>query len=267
MSAAASELRPRAVTEPHTRLLRCALEVDESHAYWQRSDGSTRARAEQAFSEYWFGARSMARVEVLLANMHARFDAFPAALRTLHRWPDMSFDVRRVVCHWHLQLSDPLYRAFSGEFLVERRASIRPHVTRDLVYAWVRERLGRGSVSTHLQWASKLLSAAYSAGLVTSNRDPRPLDTPRVEPLVLEYLLYLLRGVEFEQPLLDNPYLASVGLVDSALDERLRRFPAASIRLVRQGKLVEMSWQWPDLEAWGRARFPDAPVLATGSGP
>jgi hypothetical protein len=50
--------------------------------------------------------------------LRARFDAFPNALHVLQRWPHMSPDTRRVVCHWHLQLSDPLYRDFTGTFLV-----------------------------------------------------------------------------------------------------------------------------------------------------
>lgn len=237
--------------EPHTRLLRCALEVEDSRSYWQHTDGSRRASAEEAFTEYWFGARSLPRIEVLLANMHARYDAFPAALRTLHRWRDMSPDVRRVVCHWHLQLSDPIYREFSGEFLVERRASIRPSVTRDIVFDWVAARLGRGSVSTQLQWASKLLSAAYAAGLVTSNRDPRELDTPRIEPLALEYILYLLRETQFEGTLLENSYLRSVGLVEPLLDERLRKLDG--LQFARQGNIVDFGWRFANLDAWANA--------------
>lgn len=240
--------------EPHTRLLRCALEVEDSRSYWQHTDGSRRASAAEAFTEYWFGARSLPRIEVLLANMHARYDAFPSALRTLHRWRDMSPDVRRVICHWHLQLSDPIYRAFSGDFLVERRASIRPSVTRDVVFDWVAGQLGRGSVSTQLQWASKLLSAAYSAGLVTSNRDPRDLDTPRIEPLALEYILYLLRETQFEGSLLDNPYLRSVGLVDHVLDERLRKL--SGLQFARQGNIVDFNWRFANLDAWADANDP-----------
>ena len=76
-------------THLHTRLLKCALEVEESRAYWAHTDGSTVVTAQQAFDEYWFGARSLAWVETLLTNMRARFDAFPCALQTLHRWPAM----------------------------------------------------------------------------------------------------------------------------------------------------------------------------------
>jgi hypothetical protein len=253
------EARPREVHVRHTRLLRCALEIEDSRSYWQQADGTRTASAAEAFEAYWFGARSLPRVEVLLANMHARYDAFPSALRALHGWRDMSPDARRVICHWHLQLTDPIYRAFSGEFLVERRASIRPSVTRDVVYEWVaQQEQDRWTASTQLQWASKLLSAAYSAGLVTSNRDPRELDTPRIEPLALEYLLYLLREVEFEGDLLDNPYLRSVGLAHGLLDERLRKL--GGLRFGRQGHVIDFGWRFANLDEWAAANLQPSPL-------
>ena len=91
---------------------------------------------------------------------------------------------------------------------------------------------GRWTMATKVQFASKLLSAAYAAGLVASRRDPRPLTVPRVPDDALEYLLYLLREVEFEGTLLDNPYVASVGLdgrpvcsISVTTSPALRRMP------------------------------------------
>lgn len=92
--------------------------------------GPAAGRAERAFSAYWFGARSQPRVELLLANMRVRFEAYPEALAVLRSWPDMDPDTRALVCHWHLQLADPLYRAFTGELLPERRASAPGEITR-----------------------------------------------------------------------------------------------------------------------------------------
>ncbi len=244
--------QPHEVTQVHTRLLKCALELEDCRAYWVHADGSEGATVQTAFAEYWFGAKSLARIEVLLANMRARFDAFPAALETLHRWAHMAPDTRQVICHWHLQLADPLYRAFTGEYLVSRREGPRVEVTRDLVVAWVGDQgPGRWTMATRIQFASKLLSASLSAGLVATNRDPRPLLTPRVPGEALEYLIYLLREVQFEGTLLKNPYVASVGLDASLLEERLRALPALAFR--RQGDLVEFGWRYPDLRSWANA--------------
>lgn len=244
--------RPREQTEVHTRLLKCALEVEDSRAYWAHADGSTIAVAQRAFDEYWFGARSLARIQVLLANMRVRFDAFPTALDVLHRWPHMTPETRRVVCHWHLQLADPLYRSFTGEYLVSRRVGARVEVTRDLVIGWIgREGSERWTMPTRIQFASKLLSAAFSAGLVAANRDPRPVVIPRVPDDALEYLIYLLREVQFDGTLPLNPYVASVGLEGSSLEDRLRGLPGLAFR--RQGDLLDYGWQYPDLRAWSDA--------------
>ena len=167
----------RETTAVHTRLSQCALEVEDSRAFWARADGpaAVGVPAQQAFDEYWFGARSLPRVEVLLANMRARFDAFPAALAVLHGWPHMEPEARRVICHWHLQLTDPLYRSFTGGYLAERRAGTRPEVTRDLVAGWVGlHGPDHWTMTTRIQFASKLLSAAYSATWSRRTGTPAP---------------------------------------------------------------------------------------------
>jgi len=160
----------------------------------------------------------------------------------------MTPDTRACICHWHLQLSDPLYRAFTGTFLVDRR-TMRPEITRDRVIAWVGEQGGeRWTMPSRIQLASKLLSAAFSAGLVGRNRDPRPLTWPRVDDVALTYLMYLLRGVDFDGSMLENPYLRSVGLDADTVARTFQRSSALQIR--RQSGLVDISWQHDGLLAW-----------------
>lgn len=258
--------RPREATEVHTRLSKCALEIENSRAFWAHVDETTKVDPQLAFDQYWFGARSLARIEVLLTNMRARFSAFPSALAVLHRWRHMSPDTRRVICHWHLQLADPLYRRFTGAYLVERRCGPRPEVTRDLVVGWVgRQGPGRWTMSMRIQFASKLLSAAYSATLVTSNRDPRPIGLPRVPDEALEYLMYLLRETEFEGSILDNPYTSSVGLEGTILEERLRGLPGLAFR--RQGDLIDFGWRHRDLRMWADDRLCDDELRLAGAAP
>src|SRR5688572_26959097 len=126
-----SEDTPAEVTEAHSRLLRCSLCVEESRAYWSHVDPATpRASSSVAFVGSWFGTKSEAWTTELLANMRVRLDAFPAALRVLAGWRAISPEVRRLLCHFHLQLTDPLYRRFTGEYLPERRDSLRSDVHR-----------------------------------------------------------------------------------------------------------------------------------------
>jgi hypothetical protein len=248
---------PKEITEVHIRLLKCMLEPENSRAYWAHADGSTPVDVQRAFAEYWFGARSLPRVQMLLANFRVRFGAFPAALGVLHRWADMPPDTRRLICHWHAQLADPLYREFSGCYLPERRDGHRAEVTLDLAVNWVKQHgQPQWQMATRIKFASNLLSTARAAGIVTGNRDPRPVASPRVDDDALEYLFYLLRGVQFAGTLLDNPYLRSVGLTGGLLEDRLRRL--RSLRLRRQGNLADFEWQYSDLGQWaegtGKAR-------------
>jgi len=255
--------RPAEVMQVHTRLLKCSLDLEESRAYWRHSAAPDLVTPERAFTEYWFGARSLPRVALLLTNFRARFDAYPAALAVLQRWPDMDLATRRVVCHWHLQLSDPLYRAFTGTYLLERREQT-PQVRRDAVTAWVgTQGPSRWTMATRIQFASKLLTAANVAGLVIGIRDPRPLAFPQVPDEALTYLLYLLRELQIAGTLLDNPYLASVGLAGPELDTRLRSLDA--VRFRRQGSLVELEWTHSNLAAWAATRHPASPTHAGAS--
>jgi hypothetical protein len=253
---------PRECTALHTRLLKCTLEAENARAYWRRmhsAGGPVTARRVQ--EEFWFGARSAGRVVILLANFRARFDAFPPALEALALWHAMEPQTRRVICHWHLQLSDPLYRRFTGEFLLERRQRRPAEVSLTPVLQWVGElSASRWGPATRIQFASKLLSSAMAAGLIASRRDPRPLTLPPIDDLALGYLLYLLKGTRFEGSLLANPYLHSVGLVGPDLERRLKTIPG--LRFRRQGDLVDFGWQYSGLGAWSRAVLERPPAAA-----
>lgn len=258
---------PSEVIELHTRIMKCALEVEDCRAYWARvpAGGSATVRPEQVFDEFWFGARSLPRVVDLLANMRRRFDAYPSALGVLGRWAEMPPEARRLICHWHLQLADMLYRRFTGEFLVARRDRLASEVTRDEVREWVETQSSRWTRASCIKIASNLLSAAHSAGLVTSTRDPRPLAYPRPNDEALTYLLYLLREVRVEGSLLANPYLASVGLSGPELDARLRALPDLGFR--RQSELIDFGWAHPSLTAWADARWgAGSPPASSASG-
>lgn len=255
---------PPEETSVHTRLLKCALELEETRAWWSHvdPDGPPPDPAE-AFEQYWFGDRSLARVRVLFTNMRARYGAFPSAARVLHHWRPADPDTRLPICHWHLQLSDPLYRAFTGDLLVQRRDGPEPTITRDRVVRWVSDQgPGRWTMATRVQFASKLLGSARAAGLVASSRDPRPLRVPRVSDAALTYAMYLLRQVDFAGTLLDNPYLRSVGLDGGALADRLRALP--DLRFGRSGSATDFGWRHADLESWAAATV--APTLATPGG-
>ncbi len=242
-------LRPREEDRIHTRVLKFTLEAANSRIFWAESDSQRPMKAEEAFEAGHFGHRSLDRLRELLTNLRARYEAFPAALQVLHRWQCMGGDTQKLICHWHLQLSDPLYRQFSGTFLPDLLLQGQPTISKQQLVTWLGDvGGGRWSGSTRLQLASKLLSTAHSAGLIQGKRDPRPIVFPLVPDEALAYLLHLLREVDFEGTLLANPYLRSVGLEDGLLTDRLKRLP--DLGFGRQGELVDMGWKHGDLAEW-----------------
>lgn len=231
------------VTAIHTRILRLTLAVQESRAYWEAVDPSLKgaARVERAFTERWFGNKSLARVKLSLSNFAARFDAYPEALETLRTWRPVELGTRALVCHWHLQLSDPLYRKFTGDWLPARLDDGRRQFDRDTVARWIAD-VGQTALapSTRFQFATKLIRAADEAGLVSSSKEgPRTALTPRVPDEALGYLVRLLQLVPHEGTWQANPYFRSVGLTPELIDTRLRRLPDVTYR--RMGELVELT--------------------------
>jgi len=238
-------------TEVHTRILRVTLAEPECRAYWQHVDLTVpvEKRSAIAFEHRWFGARTMPRVRTLIATLAQRFDETPDALAALRSWRSAPVEVRVLVCHWHLQFSDAVYRAFTGGYLVQRRADGRPTVDRDQVERWVHSTWGeRWAAPTRLKFAGNLLTAAGEAGLVAGRTNPRQLVVPRVSDDALTYLLQFLRNVRIEGSFLRNPYLASVGLDESVLPARLASLRGVHYRQL--GDVVDIEWSAPNLRAW-----------------
>ena len=192
----------------------------------------------------------MARVQTLIRQFDWQFGSLPQALPVLNSWSEVDADTRRLVCHWHLQFSDPLYRAFTGTFLPGRIAAGRPEVTKDLVVQWIESiNPGQWQTRTRMRIANNLFHASKEAGLSESSRDPRTATSCYVTDLGVSYLANILREVQFDGTIMDNPYFRSVGLEDGALESRLKSLRCIEFR--KQGSLVEFGWKHETFAAGG----------------
>lgn len=246
------------VTETHTRILRLALGVEESRAYWSHVDPRVplAERAAIAETQGWFPGKSRARVRYLVAACAERYDAFPDGLEALRRWRTIDEASTRVAAHVHLMLSDPLYRAFAAELVVMHRTR-RAGLPRDVATRWVEEHApGRWAGVTARQAAQKLLAAAHEAGLLGA-KEPRETLPMAVPDLAVTYVLQLLRGIRFVGEPLDNPYLRSLGLTPETLSARLSILGPLGVRLRSDG---ELTFADPDVVAWSRHTF--TPVVS-----
>lgn len=244
-------LHGKEVEQFHTRLLRTSLALEESRVYWEysRINIPKEKRAVVAFEERWFGSRSMARVRSLLVELSHRFDAYPIALQVLGYWCPSDPTTRQNICHWYMQLTDPMYRTFTGVFLEQRRFQSNPSIDRDIVARWVTQKLeSEWSAATTLRMATGLIATVADAGLCSKNVGTRSLQYPKVTDEALAYWLYFLRHLSFEGSLLNNPYFTSVGLSENFLEQRLRRLPGLTFN--RMGDLYEFGWHYADLKSW-----------------
>ncbi|MBR8839457.1 MAG: DUF1819 family protein [Stigonema ocellatum SAG 48.90 = DSM 106950] len=237
----------------HTRLLRTSLALEETRAYWEhlRIDIPKEKLVVVAFEERWFGSKSIDRVRSLLVEFSHRFAAYPITLDILRHWQPSNPTTRENICHWHLQLTDPMYRNFTGVFLEQRRQQPNPNVDRDIVARWVTQQLeSEWSAATTLRMATGLIAASADAGLCSENSGKRQLKYPKVTDEALAYWLYFLHHLSFTGTLINNPYFHSVGLNESFLEQRLRNLPGISFN--RMGELYDFGWQYADLKSWTR---------------
>lgn len=244
----------------HSRLCSFTLAQRESQEYWKERGSSLEAASlETAFSGRWFGNQSEKRVKTILSHMKCRFDPYPQALEVLSKWGNIGWS--RNICHWHLQLSDPLYREFTGSYLPQCRSNGIQFIDWRMVLRWIAAiDCIDWSISTKRQMASSLLTTARQAGLMEENN---PIISPVVADNALEYWFFLWKS----QPGIchgwNNPYLSSLGLTGATLAHRVNRLP--SLNVYRLGDVYDWGWQYPDLMTWAIATLP-TPVHAKKRG-
>lgn len=244
------------VTQIHTRLLRSTLLEEDSQNYWrQHLHNQTSDEVNLAYDNYWFGSANKATIKRTLTNLHARYINFPNCLEVLNLWKNMTVKERAIICHWHVQLSDVLYRRFTSEFIPSRFIYTPPTFHKDQAQQWVYSYMGaKWAGSTQAQLASKMMSCIRSTGLVASeSKDTIQLQYPLISNHCLTYILYALREISFQGNMLENPYLKSVGLTGSFLISQINQSSALSVQQI--GDTISFEWKYPSLVEWGKHEF------------
>jgi hypothetical protein len=174
------------------------LEVASSVLFWRHATIGEQAaeRRHRATQEAWFPGLSEARLRYLLAELEKRFPA--DSLNTLKTWQPSDELQAPLVCHWHLQWSDPLYRDFTSGFLVGAWARPEAGVTVNAVDDWLAQRGSHAdwSPATRRRLASGLLAAARDAGFLKGQGREKELRTVTVDQPSLNYLRSLLVTAE-----------------------------------------------------------------------
>ena len=241
----------RETTKIHTRLLRATLLEEHSQSFWKHfKQDETEDNVETAYNNYWFGSANKATIRRTLSNFYVRYTEFPNCLSVLKKWTDIDIRERILICHWHLQLSDVLYRKFTSEFIPSRFIYTPAAFHKDQVQQWVYGFMGeKWAGSTQAQLASKMLSCIRSVGYVSKDTtNTIELRYPSVNQRALQYILYALREIEFQGSLLENPYLKSVGLTGSFLISQINQTSTISVNQL--GDVTSLEWKYPTLLEW-----------------
>lgn len=214
----------RHVTSEHTGLLRMGLEVDASRLFWTNASSheTSRERRVRAQAEGWYPEFSDARLRYVLAELERRFP--PATRKALQAWrPEQQ---SALVCHWHLQWSDPLYRDFTSSYLVAAWAMPQQNVGVTDIEGWLFQRGTHHdwSPSTRRRLASGLLGAATEAGFLTGHGRRRELRTVGVDRTSLSYLRAFL--AEQDEAAGEEIFLS--GTVGTTADVRPRSYDLAA---------------------------------------
>ena len=78
---------------------------------------------------------------------------------------------------------------------------------------------------------------------------PRGLSLGSVPDAAVGYALYLLRTVEYQGTLNENPYVRSLGIDSSLFSRALVHVPGIGYRAI--GGVQEVHFRYPSLTAWG----------------
>ena len=199
------------VSAPHTGLLRLGLATADSVAFWSRATEDLPAAeiARTADEQGWFGDMSSSRVRYVVRQLQKRFP-YPAR-KLLGFEPRAESDRNALICHWHLQLNDPLYRHYTSHYLLGCWSGPTTSVTLDGTEKWVRQRPSARDwkANTQRRMASGLMSAATEAGLMSkTGREERELKLPTVQSSEHDYLKKLIQLAGVKDA---DPYLASIG--------------------------------------------------------
>jgi hypothetical protein len=177
------------------------LQVDASMRFWShvQAGESAAERRRRAAQEGWYPELSEARLKYLLSELEKRFPQ--SSLPALQAWSPEGERQAPLVCHWHLQCSDPLYRDFTSSYLVRLWARPDHGLSVAEVDAWLAARApDRGwSATTRRRLASGLLGAAAEAGLLKGSGRKKEVRTVNVDAASMGYLRSVLLAAEEKQ--------------------------------------------------------------------
>ncbi|HRG77874.1 MAG TPA: hypothetical protein PLX69_25160 [Leptospiraceae bacterium] len=197
----------------HTDLLKVGARIQESKIYLLNRNFSVSKEdtVSKAFSEKWFGFKSQTYVKRLISRFELRFSKFPEAFLLLRSWVEkINLKDFKNICHFHIQLTDPYYRWFTGIYLGNLIFLGYEEIPTEALISSFEELVTTPmSVKVKRTLALRLKTAARDCGILEGKTDKKiSLSTPGI--IVLYYILFVLRQIGFpSSDIPSSPYIKS----------------------------------------------------------
>ena len=202
-------------TTEHTTMIRMAGRISESKTYIQNfSEGLTnKALKEAAWNENWFGFMGDSIFSCMMTGLFRRFGEYPKLTKILQQWIDAGIEHYdfRLICHLHIQLSDPYYRWLTGEYLPDREQSNLGEFNADLIHVdFAKQSTKELKANTSQRLLKNLIRSADECGLLSGTVNKK-IECPIVSTKFFAYIIYVLQEFSFPMSELpESPYIKSV---------------------------------------------------------
>lgn len=213
--------------EPSTLIMKVGARLDETRIFLRNVDllDDLKLQKEKVWNEQWFGFLSEEMTERLVYANYQRFTQFPDLIQVIKNWMNKGLENHdfKLICHFHIQLSDPFYRWATGDYFYERYKDGFDDISSPILTKKLEEQfknLKTLTTQSYNRISRGILSSARDTGILKGKAD-KSFNTPLVSIEFLGYVIYSLQKFDFPFSELPNsPYIKSI-LKDESQFKRL----------------------------------------------
>lgn len=203
--------------EPSTIIMKVGARLDETRIFIRNIDliDDLKTQREKTWNEQWFGFLSEEMTERLVYANYQRFIQFPKLIKITKNWLSNGLENHdfKLICHFHIQLSDLFYRWATGEYFYQRYKEGFDDISSSILTKKLEENfkdLKNLTTQSYNRISRGILSSARDTGIL-KGKSNKFFTTPLVSIEFLAYLIYSLKNFNFPISELPNsPYIQSI---------------------------------------------------------
>jgi len=244
------------INDPHTAMIRVTARLNETMTYIRHYNDEINAAdlKKSAWSQQWFGFLSESIFNRLMPTLSNRFGKYSYLMEILQRWSFQGIENHdfKLICHFHIQISDPYYRWATGEYIPARFNEGIDEITKSsLAKALSTRTVNPLNANTLHKLSRNILTTARDTGLLQGKTD-KTIAIPASSVEVLGYLLYALRLFDFSMSEIpESPYIQSVFRNPGSLRNLLTEGQAKNWWEYNwEGRTFAINYAYADINPW-----------------